>query len=119
MWFLSMPSLVISCVLTVFYLISLVLHVASRKKEENHVEIATVIQKNDIYQQQTVSLNPHNTFVTLDDYYNSTFQKYISFDFIEKFAILNSQFSILNYSTTSVFYSGTCWKHQPRPPPIG
>ena len=119
MWFLSMPSLVISCVLTVFYLISLVLHVASRKQEENHVEIATVIPKKDLYQQQTISLISYNTFITLEDNYNSKFQKFFSFDFIECFAILGSQLSTLNYSTTFVINSITWWKHYPRPPPIG
>ena len=127
MWFLSMPSLVISCVLAVFYLISLVLHVASLKHKENDVEITIVIPKNEIYQQQSVSLTSHNTFDTLNDNYNSKFQKFFSFDFVDDFAIFGSQltplraspFSTLNFSTTFVINSISWWKHHPRPPPIG
>jgi len=127
MWLLSMPSFVIICVSVFFYAASLVLHIAHRKHEENIIDIATDSQEIEINQQQYVSLSSQNIFDVIDNYQNTKFQTFVAFDFTEGFSILNSQltplralsFSIINYSTTSVFYSGTWWKYHPRPPPVG
>ena len=121
-----MPSLVIICVSVFFYAASLVLHVAHRKHEENVIDIKTVSRHVEINQQQTVSLSSQNVFDLIDNYYCSKFHKFVSFEFTEGFAILNSPltplraspFSFFNYFTTPVFDFGTWWEYHPRPPPV-
>ena len=122
MWLLSMPSFVIMCVSVVFYAASIVLHIAQRKHEDNIIDVATVSQDIEINRVGAglapALLSSQNVIDVIDNYNNTKFQKNVTFDFTEGFSIVHCPLSIVHYSSASVFYSGTWWEHNSRPPPI-
>ena len=107
-----MPSFVILCVSVVFYVAGLILHVATRKSEDNAIDIETVSHIDEICRQQTVSSSSQNTFDVLDNYHNAEIQEFTPYNF----AVTDPQ--LRDYYNISVFNSGAWKKYHARPPPI-
>jgi len=118
MWFFSMPSFVMSCVLAVVYVACFVLHVANRKQEDNVVEIEAINQKTEMRQQQAVALSSQNAIEVHENFYNDKSQTFIWLDFVDRFDVPNSRLTPLRASPFSIFNSEIWREHHPRPPPV-